>query len=212
MRKVLIVLALAAAFAFAVDQVKVEGLPGTGTDDLLQYDDGTPYWIFGGLAYFGTWFDVTDFMPSATDFIADYMEMTFYHHSNLPWDTDMLSVELWTGDATMPMTQLYQEDITALHYTAQIFDFDPDINTGLDFWTLGNTTIYSSTGYPSGLYDVGSNFTGTPHTFGSQDWILWDPLIPTGGTEEVDFLVRVEGEIVTSLDSESWGAIKGLYR
>lgn len=210
MRKVLIVLALAAAFAFAVDNVRVEGLSGTGSDDLLQYDDGTPNWIFGGLAYFGTWFDITDFLPSATDFSCNYIEMTFYHHSNLPWDTDMLSVELWTGDAAMPMTQLWQEDITALHYTAQVFDFDPAISTGTDFWFLGNTTIYSSTGYPSGLYDAGGNFTGTPHTFGSQDWILWDPLIPTGGTEDVDFLVRAEGDL--PLDSESWGAIKGLYR
>lgn len=211
MRKVLLVLAFATALAFATSAVKVEGLAGgSGSDDMLQYDDGTPYWIYGGVAYYGTWFDVTDFLPNAADFWCNYVEWWFYHHPNLPWDTDMISLEVWQGDATMPVTQLAQDDVTAPHYTFATTTYATPLVCTTDFWTMCNTTVYSSTGYPSGLYDAGGNFTGIPHTFGSQDWILWDPFIPAG--EYIDIMHRAEGEIKTALDSESWGAIKGLYR
>lgn len=210
MKKVLIVLALAAAASFALDNVRVEGLSAPGTDDLLQYDDGTPYWIYGGVAYVGCWFDVTDFMPSAIGFNCDWTEWWFYHHSNLPWDTDQISLELWNGDVAMPMSQLTADDATALHYAPVIINYATPVACEVDFWMVSNTTIYSATGYPSALYDAGANWTGEVHTFGSQDWILWDPFIPVG--EDIDVFFRADGEIVVSLDSESWGAIKGLYR
>jgi hypothetical protein len=208
MKKVLIVLALVSALSFAIDGIRVEGLAGTGTDDLLQYDDGTPKWIYSGTPYFGTWFDITDFMPGATSFTADFTEWWFYHHPNSPWDTDQILVELWEGDVAMPMTQLQVDDITALHYSATIVNYSTPIELGTDFWMVANTTVYSAAGVPAGLYDEFGNFTGEVHTFYSQDFILWDPLIPV--SDAIDWFARIDGSL--PLDNESWGAIKGLYR
>ncbi len=213
MKKVLIVLALVTAFSFAADSYLVDNpvAGGSGTDDLLQYDDGTAKWLWSGISYFGTWFDVTDFIPSATGFACDYTEWWYYHHANAPWDTDMIVVELWSGDAIMPVTNLASDDITALHYAAVIVNYATPVDCGVDFWMIGNTTTYSASGIPSQLYDEFPNWTGIPHSFYSQDWILWDPQM-SGGTD-INAFNRAEGTIETSaLDSESWGAIKGLFR
>jgi hypothetical protein len=106
------------------------------------------------------------------------------------------------------MTQLTADDVTALHYAPVIVNYSTPVSCGTDFWMLGNTTVYSSTGYPSGLYDEFANFTGEVHTFGSQDFILWDPFIPV--SDAIDIFFRADGTL--PLENESWGAIKGLYR
>jgi len=212
MKKVLIVLALVAAFAFAADSNLVSNpvAGGTGSDDVLQYDDGTAHWLYSGVSYFGTWFDLTDFLPSATDFDCNSTEWWYYHHSAHPWDTDQIVVELWTGDVAMPVSVLASDTITALHYAPVTKTYSTPVTTGDNFWMIGNTTIFSASGIPSQLYDEFDNFTGIVHSFQSQDWILWDPVIPV--SDAIDALCRAEGTITSALDNESWGAIKGLYR
>lgn len=211
MKKGLVVLVFIVASAFAVDSYLVENpvAGGSGTDDLLQYDDGTARWLYSGVAYFGTWFDITDFLPGATEFECSSTEWWYYHHDDHPWDTDQIRVELWTGDATMPVTNLTSDDITALHYAAVIVNYATPVSTGTDFWMIGNTTIYSAEGIPSQLYDETVNFTGIAHSFMSQDWILWDPVVPVSCN--VDALSRANGDFV-ALENESWGEIKGLFR
>lgn len=210
MRKALPLLALAAVLALATSYVKVEGLTGvTGLQDYLQYDDGTPYWLIGGVAYYGTWFDIYDFVPEyIQDFWFDCAEWWFYHHPDLPWDTDMISLEIWHGDATMPDTQMVQNDLTALHLTP-VYTYHYGIKFNTEFWTICNTAVHSSTGSPTAIYDNTLNFTGIPHTFGSDDWILWEPFVPAD--EAIDVLLRAMISPY-GLDSESWGGIKGLYR
>lgn len=212
MKKVLIVLALVTAVAFAVESYPVEGSGsgGTGSDDLLQYDDGTAQWLWSGISYFGTWFDITDFLPGAAAFDCDFTEWWFYHHENHPWDTDQISVELWTGDVVMPVTQLAQNDITALHYAPVVVNYSTPVSTGADFWMIANTTVFSALGIPSQLYDDATNFTGIAHSFYSQDWILWDPLISSTTGNEINALSRADGTL--PLESDSWGSIKGLFR
>ena len=209
MKKVLIVLATLTAVVFAAEGISVD-LPGTApTDDLLQYDDGTPHWIWSGISYFGTWFYVEDFMPGSSGFEVDMTEWWHYHHPNSPWDTDMTSLELWNGDVAMPMTQLDATDATALHYAPVYIDYDPNIEAEANFWMIANTTVYSSEGVPSVLYDEFDNWTGTAHSFYSQDWVLWDPLVSAG--YEIDAFFRCEGSFL-ALEGDSWGAIKGLYQ
>ncbi len=214
MMRIFIVLALLAASVFAVD-VNLVSSPvagGTGSDDVLQYDDGTAKWLYSQVAYFGTWFQVTDFLASATNFDCSSTEWWYYHHTNAPWDTDQIVAELWTGDATMPVTVLASDTITAIHYTAVTQNYSTPVTTGLNFWMIGNTTTFSALGIPSQLYDEHFNFTGAVHSFQSQDWILWDPVIPPS-TDTIDALCRADGSIiVNALNNESWGAIKGLYR
>jgi hypothetical protein len=213
MKKVLIVLALVTAFAFSADSYLVDDpIPGgaSGTDDLLKYDDGTAHWLWSGVSWFGTWFDVTDFIPTATGFECDWTEWWYYHHANSPWDTDMIVVEIWSGNAAMPMTNLTSDDITALHYAPVVVNYATPVSTTADFWTIGNTTVYSAAGIPSQLYDEFDNFTGIPHSFLSQDFILWDP--PSAAGYNPDAFNRCSGTILAALDSESWGAIKGLFR
>ncbi|MCK4806404.1 MAG: hypothetical protein KAT09_02095 [Candidatus Aegiribacteria sp.] len=213
MKKVLFVLVLAAAFAFAIESCPVEDpLPGTsGTDAVLQYDDGTAAWIWSGLLHIGPWFDVTDFDAAAVGFDCNYTEWWFYHHATYPWDTDLISGELWTGDAvTWPVTNLTADTFTALHYAPAYVLYSPAVSTGTDFWMIANTTIHSTLGRPSALYDGTTNFTGVPHTFYSQDWVLWNT-VNSGGID-IDVFFRVEGLISTALERSSWAAIKGLFR
>ncbi len=213
MKKILIVLALVTASVFAADCYPVEGSVGggSGTDDLLQYDDGMAEWIWAGVNYFGTWFDITDFHPEATNFDCSSTEWWYYHHEYSPWDTDQIVVELWTGDVAKPVTELASNDIIALHNAPVIVNYPTPVSTGVNFWMIGNTTVYSDAGVPSLLYDGTSNFTGTAHSFYSQDMINW--IIPEAAGIEINAFNRADGEFVTSaLNSESWGAIKGLYR
>ena len=210
MKKVLIVLALVTAFALATDSYFVEGTGGSGSDDLLQYDDGTGHWICYNIPYYGVWFDVQDFMPGAIGFEADYAELVFYHHSQLPWDTDQISIELWNGDGAGATTIIRADDVTATHNIPQQLTYSPAVALDQNFWLIANTTVHSSDMLPTGFYDEFVNFTGVAHTFASDDGILWDPITAAG--VEVNLMFRVDGTFVNALDGESWGAIKGLFR
>jgi hypothetical protein len=213
MKLVVLSLAVFAAFAFASDSYHLEpAIPvDSGSDALLQYDDGSAAWIWSGIIYVGTWFDVTDFLPSATQFEVTSCEWWFYHHSSHPWDTDAITLELWKGDATTwPTTNFTSDSRTALHYAPTVVNYSPSVWTGTDFWMIANTSISSTIGLPSTLYDGTANFTGIPHTYRSSDFSTWST-VNSGGID-INAFYRVTGIIPTALERGTWGAIKGIFQ
>jgi hypothetical protein len=208
MRNVLVVLAVLVAASFAGNFRLETPVNCGGTDEVLSYDDGSAFWLTWGGLYRGVWFDVTDFNPAMSGLAANYMEYWFYHHSTYPWDTASFYSELWNGDAAGPSAQLNQTSMIATHYAPVHANYSPVIETGADFWGLANTSM-SSGGWPSILGDNSPN--ATDHSFYSDDFIIWEPWI-VGGATASDYFVRASGTLIGALDSESWGAIKGLYR
>jgi hypothetical protein len=179
-----------------------------GTDQLLQYDDGTANWLTWGGLYRGVWFDVTDFDMDGDGFIAENTEYWFYHDSMYPWDTSFFYAELWNGDVSGPVTRLDQTSMVATHLAPDYANYSPTIETEADFWGLVNTCV--STGcWPSTLGDGTPN--PTSHSFTSDDFILWEPWIVTGATAN-DLFIRAGGDLLSTLETESWGSIKGLFR
>jgi hypothetical protein len=206
--KIILVLALAAVFAYAIDGYEIDNpVSGvTGILDLLQYDDGTGYWILtSGSSFYGTWFDYTDFVPGATNpYPCQSTEWWFYHHSAVPWDTDQIVVELWNGDVTGIVTFLASDHITALHNAPVFVNYAPPVSIELNFWMVANTTVYSANGLPGVFYDQYNNWTGTAHSFCDTGTVVI-------GGHAVDALFRAACYGV-NLENESWGTIKGLFR
>jgi hypothetical protein len=208
MRNVLVVLAVIVAASFAGNFRLETPVSCGGTDDVLSYDDGSAHWLTWGGLYRGVWFDVTDFDPSKTGLAAAYTEYWFFHHTSYPWDTASFYAELWNGDAAGPSAQLNQTSMIATHYAPVHANYSPVIETEADFWGLVNTSM-SSGGWPALLGDNTPN--ATDHSFYSDDFIIWEPWIVVGASAS-DYFVRASGTLIGALDSESWGAIKGLYR
>jgi len=206
----LVLLTLIAGLAFSTGGVAVQDPVSTGTDQLLQYDDGVSHWIWPGVSYYGTWFDVTDFMPDASGFECESTEWWHYENPYNPWDTDQIVLELWSGDVSGPVTLLASDSVTALHNAPVYVNYPSALATGSDFWMVANTTVFSSVGAPHVLYDEFDNWTGTAHSFYSQNWSDWDPLV--AGGYEINAFFRADGTLESTLQSDSWGAIKGLYR
>jgi hypothetical protein len=206
MRRVLFVLAALSAMAFAsgsnflLDRPVVAG----STDDLLQYDDGSAYWLTWGGLYRGTWFNLDDFLPGGMG-AANNLQYWFYHHASYPWDTASFYSELYNGDAAAPVTQLNQTSCLATHYTPITATYATPIVTESDFWGLINTEM-SAGGWPSVL---GDNSAGSvSHSMFSDDFIVWEPWIISGSYSN-DYLIRCT--FTFGLESTTWGAIKGLY-
>ncbi len=212
MKKVLFVLALVTAFVYAADSYLLEGTAGggAGTDDRLQYDDGSAAWVTAGVPYYGTWFDVADFYPSGMGIYCGFAEWWTYHWDAYPWDTDLVSLELYNGDVFGPAVQIAQDEATALHYAPVIVTYATPVVAEQNFWMILNTTVYSAVTAPHVLSDASGNFTGEDHSFISDDFILWEPR--NIGGSPVDHLFRADGVIILTLENESWGAIKGLFR
>ena len=208
MRNVLVVLAVIVAVGFASSYRLETPVYCGGTDDVLSYDDGTSYWLTWGGLYRGVWFDVTDFDPMGTGFEAEYTEYWFYHHSSYPWDTASFYAELWNGGVSSPTALLDQTSMMATHNTAIVCNYSPAVMADAEFWGLVNTSM-SSGGWPAILGDNTPNTVS--HSFFSDDFIIWEPWIIQGPMSN-DYFVRASGNIQSALESESWGAIKGLYR
>lgn len=205
MKRVLCVLALLAAVAFA-GNLRLDHVIEVGTDgDLLQYDDGSANWLTWGGLYRGTWFNLGDFGLSGA-WQAENSELWFYHHSSFPWDTSSFYCELYQGDQTSPTTQLNQTSVTATHYQPVFANYSPNIDCGgEDFWVLINTEL-SAGGWPSVLGDDTPNTAD--HSFFSDDFIVWEPWV-IGGSTANDYFIRSEGH--TALTSGTWAEIKSLY-
>lgn len=208
MRKIFIVLAIFVAMAFTEDIRLDEPVECGGGDDMLQYDDGSAYWLTWGGLYRGVWFDTEDFLPSSTGFECDYTQYWFYHHASYPWDTSDFYAELWNGESSAPITQLDQTLVTATHYSANNCNYSTAIVTDADFWALVNSEM-STGGWPAILGDNSPNTAD--HSFFSDDFIIWEPWAPTGSYTS-DYFIRASGTLLVSLHSNSWGRIKGLYR
>ncbi len=204
----LILLAVPSIFSGSETAVVEESPGGRGTDDYLQYDSGTVAWIGGMYQMTGTWFDMEDFYSSPEDFQCEYSEWWFYHNPNMPWDTDMLVLELWTGSGQAPEVLLRADTICASHYMTQIIQYPEPIDAGCQFWLIANT-CFSAYGYPSIIFDGENNFTGDPHTF-VQEGMDWNPVEISGIC--IDAFIRAEGQAQSVLECASWAWIKGLYR
>lgn len=205
MRRVLFVLAALVAVVSASNLRLERPLYIGSTDEKIQYDDGSAYWLTWGGLYRGTWYSSDDFAPGAS-FSAQNMELWFYHHASYPWDTGSFYAELYTGDAAGPVTQLNQTSVTAAHYAPCYANYSSPIDCGTNWWGLINTEM-SAGGWPSVLGDNTPN--SVDHSFFSDDFVVWEPWIISGSTAN-DYFVRFNGEF--GLESETWGAIKGLYQ
>ncbi|MBN1433430.1 hypothetical protein JW921_01640 [Candidatus Fermentibacterales bacterium] len=206
MKRVFLMLAALAAVGFASSLELDRPLPVYGTDDLLQYDDGTAYWLTWGGTYRGTWFDVEDFIPGAPGWLTYESELWFYHHADRPWDTASFYCELWNGGVGAPTDQLDQTSVTAVHYAPCYADYGDGIATDLQFWVIINSEM-SAGGWPSVLGDNTPN--STDHSFFSDDFVVWEPWVIQGPTAN-DYFIRSEGD-PEALSETTWGAIKGMY-
>ena len=180
------------------------------TDDVLQYDDGSAYWVTWGGLYRGTWFDLEDFYPPGLDgYSVDYAEVWFYHLSTYPWDTSDFILEIWNGDDTGPVEKLDEQILEAYHYSPAYAYFTPPCSTGVDFWVIESSEL-SSGGWPSLLGDGTEN--PVSHSFFSDDFMLWEPWTIIGSTAS-DYFIRVSGYPVflTALERMTWGLVKSSF-
>jgi hypothetical protein len=176
-------------------------------DEVLQYDDGTAYWLSLDGLYRGVWFDLQGFFPGALGCLATSTEYWFFHHSSYPWDTAFFYAELYTGDVIAPATQLDQTSLTAIHYQPVEAVYAYPIDVGTDWWGLVNTEM-SAGGWPSLL---GDNTPQTvDHSFFSDDFIVWDPWVIQGPTAN-DYFIRAEVAGDFTLDCMSWAGIKSTW-
>ncbi len=175
-----------------------------GSDDLIQYDDGTANWLTWGGLYRGTWFYIYDFGASGW-FMPAQSELWFFHHSSYPWDVSSFYCELYTGDQAGPVTQLDQTSVTAIHYQPVHAVYSPPYPLE-NFWVLENTEL-SAGGWPSIL---GDNTPQTvDHSFFSDDFIVWEPWVIQGPSAN-DYFIRSDG-LWMGLEQTTWAAIKSTY-
>jgi hypothetical protein len=204
----MIVIASAAA-ALSAGSIQLDRpLPIGGTDDLLQYDDGTANWLTWGGLYRGVWFNLQDFGPGMPGGHLVYLEYWFFHHASYPWDISSFYAEVYDGDAAAPTTQLNQTSVTAVHYSPVHASFSwPGIEVGQNFWVLNNSEM-SAGGWPSILGD--NTPSPVSHSFFSDDFIVWEPWIINGSTAN-DYFTRANEGVWPGLDESTWGSIKTLF-
>jgi hypothetical protein len=201
MSRSIALLAVLSLVSFAgVGQMAVEPGHAASDGDWLQYDNGTYHWYTWGGTYRGTWFDIQDFIPSATSYIVSISELWFYHQSSHPWDTSDVYVELWNGDNMGPTALLDQTIMTAASLSPSYCIYSPSITTLQNFWCLANTEL-SAGGWPSIL---GDNSQATiAHSFFSDDFIVWEPWDLGGACY---YLIRVAW--LDSIDRTTWAGLK----
>ena len=176
-----------------------EGLP-SGSEALLQYDDGSAAWLGWDGGPRGVWFRTGDFFVGNPCFVVEAMEFWFYHHSSYPWDTGSFYAELYSAsEQGMPEELLEQSLASAAHYAPVFVEYLPGVSTGADFLGAVNPEV-SSGGWPSSLADDTPNFTGNAHSFDSCGWM-----------ENSDWLIRAHGEPELELSESTWGGIKALF-
>jgi hypothetical protein len=177
---------------------------GSDAESVLQYDDGTAYWLTWGDLYRGVWFDVTDFEPAEEAWSLCMVELWFYQHPSYPWDTASFYLEVYGGDEGGPAGLISQTSVTASYTGPTQVVFDPPLEVPVDFWVLVNTDL-SAGGWPSLYADGGPNFTGACHSFTSDEYLAWEPW------DMGDFFVRCSGMPFMPLPETTWGALKSLF-
>jgi len=176
----------------------------SGTDDLLQYDDGTADWFSFEGEYRGTWFNLEDFYPTvdASGFVLNYAEIWFFHVYTHPWDTSDFTGEITDGTPYSPSTVFAHDTGTAFHLSpSYIYPMAP-CTTGTDF-TVTEIPDFSSYGAPSIASDVSpaANLRSFISTPGFIDF--W----------QYDFLIRVNGYPLppSGLARTTWASLKATF-
>ncbi len=178
----------------------------SGTDDLLQYDDGTADWFSFEGEYRGTWFNLDDFYPSvdASGFVLNYAEIWFFHVYTHPWDTSDFIGEIRDGTPESPGTVFAHDTGTAVHLSASyIYPLAP-CTTGTDFTVTEIVNFFSVIGAPSIASDVSPAVNPRSFTVSSPGIIdYW----------QYDFLVRVNGYPVPPVDlaRTTWASLKATF-
>lgn len=205
--KYLVCIALLAAAAFAADNLRLDEPIYIGSsEDVLQYDDGSSYWLTWGGLYRGTWFNTADFYGSQVGGTANEGEFWFYHYgSPYEWDTSSFYAELYDGGVSGPETELAETSVTATHNSPVYVDYG-GVMTDVEFWNFINTEM-SSGNWPSILGDNTPN--SVDHSFFSDDMIVWEPWVIQGPGAN-DYLSRMSNW-VPALEEETWGSIKSLF-
>jgi hypothetical protein len=196
------ILLLAAARAPAGD-LPFGPLPALGTDDVLQYDDGTAQWLSYDRQFSGVWFDLEDFQTGATGCLIQSTEYWFFHHVGsyyLYWDTSIFSAQVWAGGAAGPDCMIDCTSATAVNFAPVYVDYLPVLQVPEDFWVITRHSFWN--GSPTPVMDMEA--APVPHSFWrNPDMTYWEPLIG-------DLLYRVHGNPV-GLQSVTWGAVKGMF-
>jgi hypothetical protein len=189
--------------AVSANSVRVDVPVGSGgyDEEVLQYDDGSGYWLTWGGTYRGVWFNTQDFSPGSTGFMLEAMEWWFYQMPGYPWETSEFYAQVYNGGQGGPAELLASQQLSAVHYSAVFTYYDPPLECESNFWGVENTVL-SSGGWPSSLGD------GTPgeHSFYSDDFIIWESWGNLG-----DYFIRAHGESSVSLERASWGSVKALF-
>jgi hypothetical protein len=199
---ILVVLSLAAS-AGTMIAAEVATSSHQVDSDWLRYDDGTKHWYCWPGKYRGVWFNVHDFNSGATGFTLEKTEVWFGHHSERPWDTSDVYIEIWNGDSSAPGTQLKQTKVVAQHGTPMVLDYT--LTTEQNFWVLVNTEL-SAGQWPSS-YSDNTKPTGSGHSYFSADLVVWEPWSTVAG----DFIMAAYGEFVLALDNTTWGSLKATF-
>lgn len=174
-------------------------LSGPASRDLLQYDDGTAFWLTWGGLYRGVWFSAGDFCPGASGFSIGSIEFWFY---NTPDPVPFVArlVEGYFDGAVLDEETLMSSQGT--------WTFDPPIQVG-PMWSV---TI-DAAGSGDQLSLLGDNTPNSEfgsHSFFSDDYAIWEPWI-LQGPEANDYFIRVYGDPVLGLEESTWGGLKPLF-
>lgn len=176
----------------------------SGTDDLLQYDDGTADWFTFEGEYRGTWFNLEDFYPAvdATGFVVNYAEVWFFHVSSQPWDASDFIGEITDGTPYSPGTVFAHDTGTALHLSPFYLYPMATCTTSTDF-TVTEIPQFSEFGAPSIASDVSPALKPRSFTVTSSVIDFW----------QYDFLIRVNGYPVppVELARTTWASLKATF-
>ncbi len=173
MRAILIPAAVLAAASSAVDGVE------------LSYHGETPEWMFSGGQSRGTWFDVEDFQPGASEFTVEWTEIWLLSY---PAGTFL---ELWNGGVSGPAELVVSEELTG----GTVWLQDPAVMEG-QFWCLVNSV---------GPVQLLSDGESDGHSLFTDDWLVWEQFDPG------EFFISVGNE-TGELHQYSWAALKTAFQ
>ncbi len=198
---------IAAAFA---GHIPVDLDPHNSDGFWLEYDNGTPHWVYWDVTYRGVWFNIQDFVPGMPGGYIWQTELWFYH-SNSSWDTSDVYVELWNGDGSGPAAKLHQQMITALHYAPVYAEYLGEAGkVEQNFWVIANVEM-STGGWPSILTDWDGS--AVAHSFISDDLSVWEPYEVDGLLS--NFFIAAYWNIYpngNALGNSTWGSLKATFQ
>ena len=164
-------------------------LLATAGENLL-YHGSVPAWVSSGGTYRGTWFHVQDFIPGATGFTVEWVEI---------W---LIGLDAMQPGDGLPVLEIWNEDLTVLLGESEVTGFEvwfsPAVDTGEDFWCILNTEMCTET--------ISILTDGDPdgHSIYSDDGMAW---------EEHDTGEYFMAACCTdaALSCSSWGELKTLF-